>query len=226
MRIRTIAAAAAALALPLTACGSDDDGTPAAESKPAGKYAGCDDPDITEAEYNEKCLDGAPADADKPLEFGTTAKDTAGAYAEGTLDITPSTVVYAASGTDETPEGDVFSVVVIKDHNKGDVAAAESAMLENGGWQWIAADGQAIEEANTDASLGVSPNSFLGGGEVQPGTWDWGSVVFDLTEAQRAGGTLTYVDGAGTAYRWAMPDADTGPEIAKLKKDLAWSASG
>ncbi|WP_327351868.1 hypothetical protein [Streptomyces sp. NBC_01304] len=69
-------------------------------------------------------------------------------------------------------------------------------------------------------AAGVNADGFTNAGPIQPGTFQWRSQVFDLTEAQRSG-TLIYVDGEGQAFRWKMPAKDAGPELARLKAALA-----
>jgi len=69
-----------------------------------------------------------------------------------------------------------------------DVDAAESAPIENGGWEWVAPDGQAVDTLSGNAT-NVTPDGYDGGGTVKSGTYQWRSVAFDITSAQQ-GGTL------------------------------------
>jgi hypothetical protein len=134
--------------------------------------------------------------------------------------MTPTTVVYTPAGTTLTkPSADGFAFVTVKVAPTTAAAAEQAAPISRGGWSWIAPDGQAIEQGNGEA-YNVVASSFNAGGPVQPGSFVWDGEVFDLKTAQ-AGGTLVYVDGAGTAYRWAMPKADTGPQVEQVKKELA-----
>ncbi|MFJ3308299.1 hypothetical protein ACIPSA_35520 [Streptomyces sp. NPDC086549] len=112
-----------------------------------------------------------------------------------------------------------FAIITVKDRATGSTVATESAPLEGGGWQWIAPDGQALDEGKNDASS-ITPHGFTGGGTVKAGTWQWRTIAFDLAEAQR-GGTIAYTDGDGTAFRWKVPADDGGPELASVKKDMA-----
>lgn len=138
----------------------------------------------------------------------------------GTMQITPTTVVYSAKGTGEKPKEKEFAVVTLREKPLTDKPVAESAPIEGGGWKWIAPNGQSIDEGNGNA-FNVTPETYTGGGMIQPGSWAWDTAAFDLTEGQR-GGTLVYTDGGGNTYRWTMPDKDTGPDVGKLKKELDW----
>jgi hypothetical protein len=225
MRTRQIAAQLLTACLPLSACGGDDK-TAGAASDPK---VNCDQKNLSQADWLANCQGTAPATdkvAQTPhnLKLGTPA-ETAGAPhpVDGpggeALQITPTTVVYVTAGTGETSANGVFAVVAHKAKSTKAVAASESAPIDGGGWTWLAPDGQAVDTGSGNA-VNVTPDGFLGGGAIQPGSYDWESKVFDLTAAQR-GGTLVYVDGDGTAFRWAMPAQDAGPEVVKLKKALA-----
>jgi hypothetical protein len=138
----------------------------------------------------------------------------------GRLQLTPTSVAYLPSGsTFDKPQNEAFAFVAVKVQPMTAVAAAQAAPITGGGWSWIAPDGQAIEQGNGEA-YNVVAESFNAGGPIQPGSFQWDGQVFDLKTVQ-AGGTLMYVDGAGTAYRWAMPKTDSGPQVEQVKKELA-----
>jgi hypothetical protein len=160
----------------------------------------------------------APA-APQALALGTPS-ETVGSGGTGRLQLTPTTIAYLPAGsTLEKPQTESFAFVTVKVQAMTAVAAAQAAPISGGGWSWIAPDGQAIEQGN-GAAFNVVAESFNAGGPIQPGSFVWDGQVFDLKTVQ-AGGTLVYVDGAGTAYRWAMPKADTGPQVEQVKKELA-----
>ncbi|MDG9701675.1 hypothetical protein [Streptomyces sp. DH37] len=223
MRHRLAAPAVAVLLAVLVGCGGGSDEPkakpePAPTSEPA---VDCDDPELSQAEWVKHCeaaqQDEAPAE--ETLELGKPA-ETIGSGGAGALEVTPTTVVYAKQATGETPENDVFVVVSVKVRPTNAVAAAQAAPIDGGGWKWVGADGQAVDTGSGTA-FNVTPDGFTAGGEIQPGTFEWASAAFDLTTTQAArGGTLMYVDGAGTAYRWAIPAQDTGPQVDELKQAL------
>ncbi|MFD6327645.1 hypothetical protein ACFWOL_33615 [Streptomyces sp. NPDC058442] len=217
----------------LTACGGDGDA--AAKSKPSvAKTAGkdrsvdCIDESIGQAEWMEHCADEDGTGGDgtagtETLEFGETAK-TAGDQnpADGSqggemLEVTPTTVAYQAEAMASESMNGTFAIITVKDRAPQGTAT-ESAPIEGGGWQWIAPDGQALDEGDNDASS-ITPNGFTGGGMVLAGAWAWKTIAFDIAEEQR-GGTIVYTDGAGATYRWKVPAQDAGPELAKLKKGM------
>ncbi|TXS19585.1 hypothetical protein EAO71_33775 [Streptomyces sp. ms191] len=113
----------------------------------------------------------------------------------------------------------MFAFIAVKAKSTKAVAAEQVAPISGGGWKWVAKDGQAIGEGNGE-SYNVVADSFNAGGPVEPGTFVWDGIAFDLAKAQR-GGTLLYTDGNGTAYRWTVPAADAGAQVAQLKKELA-----
>ncbi|MGV9278038.1 hypothetical protein [Streptomyces griseosporeus] len=176
------------------------------------------------------CADGAGTGGDgtsgkQELAWGKTAT-TIGAQspADGTegggkLEVTPTTVVYAKTAMGNTAVNGVYAIITVKDRASGPTAAAESAPIEGGGWQWISADGQALDEGENDASS-ITPNGFTGGGTVKAGTWHWKTIAFDLTAAQAKGGTIAYTDGAGSVFTWKVPSSDTGPEVSAVKKGM------
>ncbi|MFH8405595.1 hypothetical protein ACH4FX_12580 [Streptomyces sp. NPDC018019] len=208
MRVTRMLAVIAAAALPLTACGG---GSTEPESK-ASSSSSAATPQTPEIETPT-----VPG-------LGTTAH-TAGSHhpiagsGGGVLDLTPTSVVYVPAATDQTPKNGTYAVVAYKARSSTAVAAAETAPAEGGGWQWIAPDGQSVTTLDGDATS-VTPAGFMGSGPVALGSYQWRSVVFDLTAAQH-GGQLVYTDGEGKTYRWQMPAKDKGPEVARLKKALA-----
>lgn len=223
MRIRTAALAAAIMCLPLTACGSDD-----AKDKPKKASSSFDCTlQTSQAEWTKHCADKAADEpqgvSTKPMALGK-AVETAGSPhpfegpGGGVLEIGPTTITYAKTATGETPENETFAVIAYKARSTKAVAAAESAPIENGGWEWVAPDGQAVDTLSGNAT-NITPEGYDGGGTVKPGTYQWRAVAFDITTAQR-GGTLTYTDGDGTTWRWTAPAKDTGPDLTKLKAAL------
>lgn len=238
MRVRATAAVAAMLVAALTACGGSGSDSraggsaKAAASKPAKKKdVDCKDTSLSQAEWTKYCANaGAGTGGDgtagtTKLAFGKAAK-TVGAQspADGSqggemLEVSPTTVVYQAEAMGSESQNGVFAIITVKDRAPTG-KAAESAPIEGGGWQWIAPDGQALDEGENEASS-VTPNGFTGGGSIPAGAWAWDTAVFDLSKAQAKGGTLSYTDGAGATFQWKVPATDSGPELAQLKKGLA-----
>ncbi|MFP8944714.1 hypothetical protein ACLIYM_25225 [Streptomyces fenghuangensis] len=206
MHRRTAPAVAVLLAALLAGCGSSEE--PKGSPEPAASQS-------TE-QAPEEPAEETPVE--KTLELGEPA-ETIGSGGTGALEVTPDTIVYATEGTGETPDNEVFAVVAIKLQPTNAVAAAQAAPIDGGGWSWIAADGQAVSTGSGTA-YNVTPDGYTAGGEIQPGTHEWATAAFDLTAEQAKSGTLMYVDGAGTAHRWEMPDQDTGPQADKLKQAL------
>lgn len=205
MRITPIALAALLLCMPLAACGSSSDGS----GKPPAKSVGSASPPAS-----------TPAAS---LELGMAAQTDGAVHpingtGGGVLEITPTTVVYTTVGTGQKPVNGLFVTVAYKARSVTAVAAAESAPVDGGGWQWIAPDGQAVDGLSGNTAS-VTPDGYTGVGPVQPGSFRMDSTTIDVTEAQR-GGILIYTDGAHHAFRWKMPAQDTGPEVAMLRKAL------
>lgn len=236
MRARATAATAVLLLAALTACGGggDDRSEPADKpkaptSKSASPKVDCNDTSLSQADWMEHCSDGAGTGGagtagTKELAWGKPAR-TVGAQnpvgdqpGGGDLEVTPTTVVYQKTAMGNTAANGVYAIITVRDKATGKMAATESAMIEGGGWQWIAPNGQALAEGENDASS-ITPNGFTSGGMVKAGTWQWDTIAFDLTEAQR-GGTLAYTDGAGATFKWQVPAQDSGPEVAALKKGM------
>ncbi|WP_329376260.1 hypothetical protein [Streptomyces sp. NBC_01483] len=240
MHASTTAATAVLLLAALTACGGNGDSGSKADSRPSAattpktsaKKVDCTDENLDQATWIAKCSGKAGTGGDgtaggvsgKTLTLGKTAQTIGaqfpadGGPGGGALEVTPTTVVYAKTAMGNTAANGVYAIITVKDRAPNAVAAAESAPIEGGGWQWIAPDGQALDEGENDASS-ITPNGFTGGGMVQVGTYHWRTIAFDLAEAQR-GGTIAYTDGEGTVFRWKVPAADSGPELAALKKGM------
>lgn len=232
MRVGYTAAAAALLLAALAGCaGTSGD---AADSKPkttAGQSGSpkvdCSDISLSQADWVEHCSQEAGTGGDGTAQTETLAlgrpATTAGAQtAEGTapgteLEVTPTTVVYQAEAMGCVSVNGSFAIITVKDRAP-DGASAESAPIEGGGWQWLAPDGQALDEGENEASS-ITPNGFTGGGVIPAGSWKWRTIAFDITEKQR-GGTLVYTDGAGQVSRWKVPSKDSGPEQQQLKKGM------
>ncbi|WP_172386962.1 hypothetical protein [Streptomyces sp. MNP-20] len=168
-----------------------------------------------------------PTDLNAPrplMSLGHTAH-TAGALhppfgpGGGMLDITPTTITYVTRGTGQEPEHDIFAVVACKATSTKAVAAAETVPAEGKSWQWIAPDGQAVDAGDGFSAPSVNPRGFTGSGTVQPGAYEWRTVIVDLEAAQR-GGTLVYTDGEDEVFRWKMPAKDTGAQLPRLKAAL------
>lgn len=206
--MRAIIRTATALALlPIAACGSG-----------GGKAAPSQDPPAASAPAAETA---SPA-ASTP-DLGTPARTTGAAHPAagvggGILEITPTSVVYTTTGAGQKPTNGLFATVAYKARSLTAVAAAEAAPIEGGGWQWIAPDGQAVNQLDGNTAS-VTPDGFTSAGPVQPGSFQWRSVTIDLTPAQR-GGTLVYTDGGHTGFHWKVSAQDSGPDSAKLKKAL------
>lgn len=202
MRVRATAATAALLLAALTACGGGDDGK--ADSAPE-----------TVPTTAEK---SGTTDESQTMALGDAATTT-GDGGTGVLEITPDTIVFTKEGSGETSANGVFAVVAMKDKAMTAVAADEPAPISGGGWKWMAPDGEMIG-FDSGNSTNVVMDKYSNEDPVQPGAWQWRSRVFDLTEAQAKGGTLIYIDGEEKAFRWKMPAADSGPNLAEVKKQL------
>lgn len=230
MRVRATAVTAALLLTALTACGGDGDGK--AEKKPSAakestKKIDCSDQYVSQKEWLDHCDgkegvgtggDGTEGEA-ADLKLGAPA-ETIGDGGTGVLQITPDTVVYVKKSGTETAKNGTFAVVTMKDKAMTGAPADEVAPISGGGWSWIATDGESIGFDSGNASS-IVIDKYNNADPVQPGTYQWRLQAFDLTPAQAKGGTLTYVDGEETAYRWKIPATDSGPNVAELKKQLA-----
>ncbi|MFD5566666.1 hypothetical protein [Streptomyces cadmiisoli] len=205
MRIRTAAATTALLLAALTACsGSDDggDGAPAPTGTPVAETPS-----------------GTPGEVEQGMRLGKPAQTT-GDGGEGVLEITPDTVVYVKEGGGETAENGTFAVVTMKDKATGGVAVDEPAPVSGGGWKWMSPDGEMVD-AGGGTAFNVVMDKYNNADPIQPGAYQWRSQVFDLTPEQAKGGVLIYIDGEEKAHRWQMPSADSGPNVADVKRQLA-----
>lgn len=119
----------------------------------------------------------------------------------------------------DTAANGTYAIITVKDRATGNIAAAESAPIGGGGWQWVVPDGQALDEGENDASS-ITPNGFTGGGMIQAGSRHWRTIAFDLTPAQAKGGTITYTGGNGATYKWKVPATDNGPQSTAVKKGM------
>ncbi|WP_329436500.1 MULTISPECIES: hypothetical protein [unclassified Streptomyces] len=148
------------------------------------------------------------------LRLGQSA-DTAGVGGRGTARITPDTVVYADSTNFGTPEHGLFAVVNYQSRNRTKSRVTTTA--EQGGLRWKAADGHTVTARNSKAAEKVAPIGFSEGGPVftRP-TIHQDVAVFDISATER-GGTLIYVDGDGTVFRWKIPASNSGIAVPALK---------
>ncbi|MEI5032365.1 hypothetical protein RB201_03980 [Streptomyces sp. S1A(2023)] len=227
MYIRTrTAVAALLLTLMLTACADGEGKSGAAgsttRSGSAKAKVDCGQANLSEADWVEHCSDaqgsnGASAKAPE-LVLGQPAT-TVGDGGVGELEVTPTTLVYAKDGGGESSEYGTFAVLTVKDKATNAVAAQEPPPISGGGWKWIAADGEAVESGGGIA-FNVVMDKFSNSGPVDPGSFYWRSVVFDLTPEQAEGGVLIYTDGSGSTFRWKMPATESGPQVAEVKKQL------
>ncbi|MFD7705731.1 hypothetical protein [Streptomyces sp. NPDC059786] len=216
MRIHATTATAGLLLAALTACGGSGDGGTAAGPKastPATKSG------ETSAEPSQDAEQPSPGTVEKGMALGDPAQTT-GDGGTGVLEITPDSIVFTKGASGETAENGMFAVVVMKDRAMTAVAADEPAPISGGGWQWMAADGEMVGFDSGQSSM-VTMDKYDGADPVQPGGWQWRAQVFDLTPEQAKGGTLIYIDGEEKAHRWEMPSADSGPNVADVKKRLA-----
>jgi hypothetical protein len=204
MRARATAATAALLLVALTACGDGGDSDDAAAKST----------DTVSAE----AAPSAEPTADTDLKLGESARTT-GDGGTGVLEITPDTVVFTKKGGGEAAANGTFVVVTMKDKAMTAVAADEPAPISGGGWKWMAPDGEMIGW-DSGNSTNVTVGKYENADPVQPGGWQWRSQVFDLTPEQTKGGTLIYIDGEEKAFRWKIPSADSGPNVAEVKKQL------
>jgi hypothetical protein len=233
MAATRIAALAIATGLLSAGCGSDnaDKTNPGMQPAPAttaGKPAvDCSDLGITMEEWTLNCQGQPPQSAAAqpaaaPLQLGQAAT-TAGAVnpirgpGGGTLDITPTSVVYTSGSRSTKPENGQFLTLVFTMKPAGDIAAMPTAPIDGGGWHYITPDGQALEQGHgngfTYTANGFGRPMTVVGATVNA-TESW-----DITTTQ-AGGIVQYTDGAGKTYRWQVPAVDTGPHADAVKKAL------
>ncbi|MEU8623334.1 hypothetical protein [Streptomyces sp. NPDC048669] len=233
MRTRIAAGTALLLVAALAGCESEGDGSadkPAAKAAQPSPKVDCSDTSLGQAEWVKNCSgkaagtggdgrDEAPSADEKVHALGEPAL-TVGDEGVGVLEMTPTTVVFAKESDGDAPEKDVFAVITVKKRPTTATPAEEISPMGSGGWQWRAPDGQALDEGNGE-SFNVVLGDFNTAGPVQPGSFVWDAEAFDLTAAQAKGGTLVYIDGEGTAHQWKMPVADSGPQVAEVKRDLS-----
>ncbi|TXS36464.1 hypothetical protein [Streptomyces sp. OR43] len=160
----------------------------------------------------------APRPSPHPtLRLGQSA-DTAGAGGRGAARITPDTVVYADRTGFGAPEHGLFAVVTYQSENR--TTSRVTTTAGQGGWRWKAADGRTVADGNSKVATDVAPVGFSEGGPALPPEVGHQDVaVFDIAAAER-GGTLVYVDGDGTAFRWKIPASDSGVAVPALKSAL------
>ncbi|MCX5441146.1 hypothetical protein [Streptomyces sp. NBC_00063] len=152
------------------------------------------------------------------LKLGQSA-DTAGVGGRGTAQITPDTVVYADSTSFGTPEHGLFAVVNYQSRNRTKSRVTTTA--EQGGLRWKASDGHTVTARNSKAATKVAPIGFSEGGpDFTSETGHQDVAVFDIAPAER-GGTLIYVDGDGTVFRWKIPASNSGSAVPALKFALS-----
>lgn len=199
MRTSTVIAVCLVAALPLTACGTETKDKPSASATASSATTG-----------------DSPEGGVQPMGKGAP---TVGSGGVGRLEVTPTSVVYANKAMADKPTNGLFVIVSVRDRPTSASAVAETAPAQRGGWQWVAADGQAV-----GAGDGNAANVFLSGydasGPIPAGTAKWRARAFDINEHQR-GGTLVYTDGEGRTFRWEIPAKDSGPQVTELKKKLA-----
>ncbi|MFD8685999.1 hypothetical protein [Streptomyces sp. NPDC059651] len=152
------------------------------------------------------------------LKLGQSA-DTAGVGGRGDAQITADTVVYVDSTGFGAPEHGLFAVVNYQSRNRTKSRVTTTA--EQGGWRWKTADGHTFTARNSKAAAEVAPIGFSEGGAALPAeTGHQDVAVFDITAAEK-GGTLIYVDGDGTAFRWKVPASNSGSAVPALKFALS-----
>ncbi|MFJ4696467.1 hypothetical protein [Streptomyces sp. NPDC088766] len=219
----------------LTGCGDSSADSSKSAVPSAAESVDCTSQTLSQADWMANCSESAGTGGDGS---GTGAEGTDGAEtlawgkpaqtigaqspADGTaggepLEVTPTTIVYQKGAMGMTAVNGLYAIITVKDRAPG-AAAAESAPIEGGGWQWIAPDGQALSAGDGEASS-ITPQGFTGGGTIPAGAWKWRTIAFDISEAQRAG-TLVYTDGTAVAFQWTVPAKDSGPEVSKLKKGM------
>jgi len=146
-----------------------------------------------------------------PMQLGTSAEtsgDTNYGTSGGTLELTPTTVVYHTGGS---PKGSPHVTITVKTRNGGAVVAEPTDGTSGRGFEYITSEG---EQLNT--KVGLIPSGFDGNSSaIQPGTFQWAAYTWGVKDNQR-GGTLQYTDGTGVVYTWTIPAQDTGPQVAEV----------
>lgn len=165
------------------------------------------------------CTDSGDRSAPEPspratLRLGQGA-DTAGVGGRGAARITPDTIVYADRTGFGAPEHGLFAVVTYQSRNR--TTSRVTTTAGQGGLRWTTEDGRTVTDRNSKAATGVAPIGFSeGGAALPPEVGHQDVAVFDIAAAER-GGTLVYVDGDGTAFRWKIPASDSGAAVPALK---------
>ncbi|MFF7240003.1 hypothetical protein [Streptomyces collinus] len=143
--------------------------------------------------------------------------DTAGVGGDGTMRITPDTVLYLRRTSSGTAEHGLYAVVTFSAENRSRTPV--TATTKTGG-RWKAANGHTVGAGNSRSAARIAPTGFADGGPTVPvGTFRRNTLAFDITDAEK-GGTLVYVDGKGDAHRWQVPSTSSGPAAAALKLAL------
>ncbi|PKW12347.1 hypothetical protein SAMN05428944_0397 [Streptomyces sp. 1222.5] len=168
------------------------------------------------------CTHGDDRDEPKPsaratFELGQSA-DTAGVGGNGTMRITPDTVLYISRTNAGAPEHDLYAVVTFSAENRSKTPV--TATTKVGGFRWKATKGHSVSAGNSKSAARIAPDGFADGGPTVPsGNFRRNTIAFDIASAEK-GGILVYVDGNGDAYRWRIPNASTGPVVSALKLAL------
>lgn len=207
--------ATAAPSSPPAAASSSASPSPAAPTTATSpRPPGCDDPEVSVQYWVTLCggtVDNHPGNTPEPTgprQLGQTALTTG--EDGGTLQITPTTVVYATGDdTGTVPERDGYVVILIRIDNKSAVATGATEH-----WTYTGSDGEAL-----GAGVVLSSAYKQATGNLQPGTFQWYQRNWGIGKAQK-GGTITYTDGTGVTYTWKLPAVDTGPQVAEVTKGL------
>ncbi|MET8583434.1 hypothetical protein ABZX39_21565 [Streptomyces collinus] len=156
-------------------------------------------------------------DAHTALRLNQSA-DTVGAGGDGTMRITPDTVLYLRRTSSGTAEHGLYAVVTFSAENRSKTPV--TATTKTGGFRWKAPDGHTVGAGNSRSAARIAPTGFADGGPTVPvGTFRRNTLAFDITDAEK-GGTLVYVDGRGDAYRWRIPSTSSGRVVTALKRAL------
>ncbi|MFC5029310.1 hypothetical protein ACQFX6_33230 [Streptomyces sp. DSM 41987] len=219
---KILLATAATACLALTACngttGSDahttPTGTPSAGQPTTGLPTATGSPTGTATAPSGDTGNGSAAQA-----LGTPER-TVGTKLVGIVEIMPTTVVHATAGGGQTSRYGTFVVITTLDTSLSANAADEETTDGTGaGWQWIGSNGQTVSEGKGNA-FKVSIAGYDSLGRIEPGARQNRAEIFDLTPEQAKGGTLVYTDSTKASYRWKIPAADAGPDVATVKQRL------
>ncbi|MCM2424853.1 hypothetical protein [Streptomyces sp. RKAG337] len=214
---KILLATAATACLALTACngttGGDADPKPTPTATPSAGQPATPLPSAT-VSPSTPTDNGSAAQA-----LGTSAR-TVGAKFVGIVEITPTNVVHARAGDGQTSRYGTFVVITTLDASLSANAADEETTDGTvGGWQWIGSNGQTVSEGKGNA-FKVSIAGYDSLGRIEPGARQNRAEIFDLTPEQAKGGTLVYTDSTKASYRWKIPAADAGPDVAAVKQRL------